>query len=113
MSRMSSFLTSGLGTSGGEVFRAGGRGFRLAEAGLPKPEGGLSRAPPLWSVLGGQAGREEELRTEQLPSLGPAGSRAGAASCGAPQHFLFRLGSCSEFPRRSSEGRDQVVPAER
>ena len=50
-----------------------GRGFRSAEAELPKPEGGLSRPPPLWSVLGGQAGREEELRTEHLPSLGPAG----------------------------------------
>lgn len=32
---VSSFLTSGLGTSGGEVFQAEGRGFRSAEAGLP------------------------------------------------------------------------------
>jgi len=48
-------------------------GFRLAEAGHTNPDGGLSRPPPLWSVLGGQAGREEELRTEHLPSLGPAG----------------------------------------
>ena len=53
---------------------AEGRGFRSAEAELPKPEGGLSRPPPLWSVLGGQAGREEELRTEHVPSLGPTGS---------------------------------------
>lgn len=44
-----------------------GRGFRSAEAELPKPEGGLSRPPPLWSVLGGQAGCEEELRTHRRP----------------------------------------------
>ena len=49
-------------------------GFRLAEAGHTNPDGGLSRPPPLWSVLGGQAGREEELMTEHLPSLGPTGS---------------------------------------
>ena len=73
VSRMSSFLTSGLGTSGGEVFQVEWGGFRLAEAGLPNPEGGRSRPPPLWSVLGGQAGHEEELRTEHLPSLGPMG----------------------------------------
>ena len=71
---MSSFLTSGLGTSGGEVFQAEGGVFRLAEAGLPNPNGGLSRLLPLWSVLGGQAGREEELMTEHLPRLGPTGS---------------------------------------
>ena len=47
--------------------------FRLAEAGHTNPDGGLSRPLPLWSVLGGQAGREEELRTEHLPSLGPVG----------------------------------------
>lgn len=49
-------------------------GFRLAEAGHTNPDGGLSRPPPLWSGLGGQAGREEELMTEHLPSLGPTGS---------------------------------------
>ena len=55
---VSSFLTSGLGTSGGQVFQAEGAGFRSAEAGLSNPNGGLSRPPPLWSVLGGQAGHE-------------------------------------------------------
>ena len=68
--RVSSFLTAGFGISGGEVLRAEGIGFRLAEAGLPNPEVGLSRTPPLLSVLGGQAGREEELRTKHLRSLG-------------------------------------------
>ena len=38
---------------------------------------------------------------------------AGAATCGAPQRFLFSLRSCSEFPCRPLEGRDQVVPGER
>ena len=73
VSRVSGFLTSGLGTPGGEVFQVEWGGFRLAEAGLPNPKGGRSRPPPLWSVLGGQAGCEEELRTEHLPSLGPTG----------------------------------------
>ena len=71
VSRVSSFLTAGLGSSGSEVLWAEGGGFRLAEAVLPNPKVGLSRTPPLWSVLGGQARREEELRTEHLCSLGP------------------------------------------
>ena len=62
-----------LRVSGGEVF-----GQRAEASDSPRvdsldPKGGLSRFPPLWSVLGGQAGGEEELRTEHLPSLGPAG----------------------------------------
>ena len=44
---------------------------------LLDPEGGLSRPRPLWSVLGGQAGCEEELRTRGRPW-------AGAATSGAP-----------------------------
>ena len=72
VSRVSSFLTAGLGSSGSEVLWAEGGGFRLAEAVIPNPEVGLSRTPPLWSVLGGQAGREEDLRTEHLHSLGSA-----------------------------------------
>ena len=87
-SGVSSFLTSGLGTTGGEVFQAEGRGFRLAEAGLPNPNGGLSRLPPLWSVLGGQAGREEELRTKHLPSLEAAGD---------PGQVLPHVGPLSAF----------------
>ena len=71
--RVSSFLTSGVETSGGKVSRVEARGFRSAEAGLPNPGGGLSRPTPLWSVLRGQAGCEEELRTEHVPSQGPAG----------------------------------------
>ena len=49
---------------------------------------GLSRPPPLWSVLGGQAGREEELRTEHLPSLGPAGD---------PGQVQLHVGTLSAF----------------
>ena len=49
--------------SGGQQRLQVGRGW------TPGPE----QNPPLWSVLGGQAGREEELRTEHLPCLGPAG----------------------------------------
>ena len=66
---MSSFLTSGLGTLGGEVYLGGGQRLQVGRGWTPWPE----QNPPLWSVLGGQAGREEELRTEHLPSLGPAG----------------------------------------
>ena len=48
---MSSFLASGLGTWGGEVFPAEGGDFRSAEAGLPKPKGGLRRPPtPVFSA---------------------------------------------------------------
>ena len=49
--------------------------FRSAEGVLPGYRGRTKQTPvlSLWSVLGGQAGREEELRTEHLPSPGPTG----------------------------------------
>ena len=37
------------------------------------PEAGLRRPQTLWAVLGGEAGREEEMMIEHFPSLGPAG----------------------------------------
>lgn len=98
---------TGLGTSGGEVFQAEGReasGQQRLDS--PNPNGGLeqTRAPVV--SAGGQAGHEEEQRTEHLPSLEAAGrpSGAGAATCGAPQRFLFSLRSCSEFSCRPLEG---------
>ena len=66
----------------------GQRGFRSAEAGLPNPNGRLSRPAPLWSVLGGQAGHEEEQRTEHLPSLEAAGD---------PGQVLPHVGPLSSF----------------
>jgi len=35
------------------------------------------------------------------------------AKCGASQHFLYRLGSCSELPYRPPKGKVQAVPRER
>ena len=107
---MSSFLTSGLGTSGGEVFFwVEGRGFRSAEAEPPKPEGGLSRLPPLWSVLGGQAGREEELRTEHLPSLEAAGDPGQVLPHVGPlSAFCSVSGLVLSFPEGPQRGRTRL-----
>lgn len=70
MNRVRSFLTH-LGSRD----PGGGWRPRLAEAGLP----GLEQMPAPWSVLGGQAGHEEQLRTKHLPSLEPWRPVAGAS----------------------------------
>ena len=67
------FLDLWLRASGGDVFGQRAEASGLLRVDSPDPEGGLSRPPPLWSVLGGQAGCEEELKTEHLPCLGPTG----------------------------------------
>ena len=72
MKRVSSFLTSGLGTSRPEAIRQRAEASGPQRVDLPDTEGGLSRPLPLWSVLEGLAGREK-LRPKHLPSLGPAG----------------------------------------
>ena len=67
MNRVSSFLTSGLGTSRPEVIRRKAEASAPQRVGFPDPEGGLSRPPPLWLVLEGQAGCQEELRAYGRP----------------------------------------------
>lgn len=72
VNRVNSFLTSGLGASRPEVIRPGGGGEGAETSGpqrvdFPDPEGGLSRPPPLWLVLEGQAGCQEELRAYGRP----------------------------------------------
>ena len=67
MNRVSSFLTSGLGTSRPEVIRQKADASGPQRVGFPDPEGGLSRPPPLWLVLEGLAGCQEELRAYGRP----------------------------------------------
>ena len=67
MNRVSSLLTSGLGTSRPEVIRQGAEASVPQRVDFPDTEGGPSRPWPLCSVLGGQAGREEELSTRRRP----------------------------------------------
>ena len=67
MKRVSSFLTSDLGTSRPEAIRQRAEASGPKRVDLPDTDGGLSRPLPLWSVLGGQAGCEEELRTHRRP----------------------------------------------
>ena len=73
MSQGEYFLDLWLRASGGEVFGQRAEASGPLRVDSPDLEGGLSRPLPLWSVLGGQAGCEEELRTEHLPRLGPVG----------------------------------------
>ena len=74
MSQGEHFLDLWLRASGGDVFGQRAEASGLLRVDSPDPEGGLSRPPPLWSVLGGLAGHEKKLRPKHLPNLGLAGS---------------------------------------
>ena len=73
MSQGEHFLDLWLRASGGDVFGQRAEASGPLRVDSPDPEGGLSRPPPLWSVLEGLEGREKKLRPKHLPNLGPAG----------------------------------------
>ena len=74
----------------------------------PDPEGGLSRPPPLWSVLGGLAGHEKKLRPKHLPSLGPMGIPGQVRPhVGALSAFCSDSGLVLSFPAGPQRGRSR------
>ena len=85
--------------SGGQQRLQVGRGW------TPGPE----QNPPLWSVLGGQAGREEELRTEHLPSLEAAGDPGQVLPHVGPlSAFCSVSGLVLSFPEGPQRGRTRL-----
>ena len=113
MSQGEHFLDLWLRVSEGEVFGQRAEASDPQRVDSPDPKRGLSRLPPLWSVLGGQAGGEEELNRASPQPRTYGNPWAGAATCGGSQRFLFRLRSCSEFPCRPPKGKVQAMPEEK
>ena len=113
MSQGEHFLDLWLRASGGDVFGQRAEASGPLRVDSPDPEGGLSRLPPLWSALGGQVGGEEELKRASPQPRTYGNPWAGAATCGCSQRFLFRLGSCSEFPCRPPKGKVQAMLEEK
>ena len=109
MSQGEHFLDLWLRASGSDVFRQRAEASGPLRVDSPDPEGGLSRPPPLWSVLGGQAGREEELRTEHLPSLEAAGDPGQVLPHVGPlSAFCSVSGLVLSFPEGPQRGRTRL-----